>query len=91
MLIIKINSHLTEQKTSYTPKNWRRHMVKLTKKELFDVIQRFTPDQSETSGRGREHFEKAMLNSIHLKCFSKEEKAKNIRIMKAVLDKVFPC
>jgi hypothetical protein len=32
-----------------------------------------------------------MLDSIHLKCFSKEEKARNIRIMKAVLDKVFPC
>jgi hypothetical protein len=66
-------------------------MIKFTKKELFDVIQKFTPDQSETSGLGREHFEKAMLDSIHLKCFSKEEKARNIRIMKAVLDKVFPC
>jgi hypothetical protein len=61
-------------------------MIKFTKKELFDVIQKFTP-----SGLGREHFEKAMLDSIHLKCFSKEEKARNIRIMKAVLDKVFPC
>lgn len=66
-------------------------MIKLTKKELFDVIQKFTPDQSETSGLGREHFEKAILDSIHLKCFSKEEKAQNIRIMKVVLDKVFPC
>ncbi|UCF57218.1 MAG: hypothetical protein JSW15_01695 [Deltaproteobacteria bacterium] len=66
-------------------------MIKLTKKELFDVIQKFTPDQGERGGLGREHFEKAMLDSIHLKCFSKEEKAKNIRIMKAVLDKVFPC
>ena len=66
-------------------------MVKLTKKELFDVIQKFIPEQTERSGVGREHFEKAMLDSIHLKCFSKEEKAKNIRIMKVVLDKVFPC
>lgn len=66
-------------------------MVKLTKKELFDVIQRFIPEQTERTGVGREHFEKAMLDSIHLKCFSKEEKAKNIRIMKVVLDKVFPC
>jgi len=66
-------------------------MVKFTKRELFDVIQRFTPDQTERSGLGREHFEKAMLDSIHLKCFSKEEKAKNIRIMRVVLDKVFPC
>ena len=66
-------------------------MIKLTKKELFDVIQKFTPDQSETSGLGREHFEKAILDSIHLMCFSKEEKAQNIRIMKVVLDKVFPC
>jgi len=66
-------------------------MVKLTKKELFDVIQRFTPEQGDRSGLGREHFEKAMLDSIHLKCFSKEEKARNIRIMRVVLDKVFPC
>jgi hypothetical protein len=66
-------------------------MLKLTKKELFDVIQKFTPDHAQRGGLGREHFEKAMLDSIHLKCFSKEEKAKNIRIMKAVLDKVFPC
>lgn len=66
-------------------------MIKLTKKELFDVIQKFTPDQDERSGLGREHFEKAMLDSIHLKCFSKEEKARNIRIMRVVLDKVFPC
>ncbi len=66
-------------------------MIKLTKKELFDVIQKFTPDHAQVSGLGREHFEKAMLESIHLKCFSKEEKAKNIRIMKVVLDKVFPC
>jgi hypothetical protein len=66
-------------------------MIKLTKKELFDVIQKFTPDQGERSGLGREHFEKAMLDSIHLKCFSKEEKARNIRIMRVVLDKVFPC
>jgi hypothetical protein len=66
-------------------------MIKLTKKELFDVIQKFTPDQGDRSGLGREHFEKAMLDSIHLKCFSKEEKARNIRIMRVVLDKVFPC
>ena len=66
-------------------------MVKLTKKELFDVIQKFIPEQTEKSGLGREHFEKAMLDSIQLKCFSKEEKARNIRIMKVVLDKVFPC
>ena len=66
-------------------------MVKLTRKELFDVIQKFIPEQAERSGLGREHFEKAMLDSILLKCFSKEEKAQNIRIMKVVLDKVFPC
>jgi len=66
-------------------------MMKLTKKELFDVIQKFIPEQTEKRALGREHFEKAMLDSIHLKCFSKEEKAKNIRIMKVVLDKVFPC
>jgi hypothetical protein len=66
-------------------------MLKLTKKDLFDVIQRFVPPHVDGAGLGREYFEKAMLDSIQLKCYSREEKAKNIRIMKVVLDKVFPC
>jgi hypothetical protein len=66
-------------------------MVKLTKQELFDVILKFMPEQTRKTGLGREHFEKAMIDSINLKCFSNEEKARNIRIMKVVLDKVFPC
>lgn len=65
--------------------------MKLTKKELLDIIMDLIPEETRKTGLGREHFEKTMLNSINLKCFSKEEKANYIRIMKVVLDKVFPC
>lgn len=65
--------------------------MKLTKKELLDIIMDFIPEETRKSGLGREHFEKTMLDSINLKCFSKQEKANYIRIMRVVLDKVFPC
>ena len=65
--------------------------MKLTKKELLDIIMDLIPEETRKTGLGREHFEKTMLNSINLKCFSKEEKANYIKIMKVVLDKVFPC
>lgn len=65
--------------------------MKLTKKELLDIIINFIPEETKKTGLGREHFEKAMLDSINLKCFTKEEKTNYIKIMKVVLDKVFPC
>ncbi len=65
--------------------------MKLTKRELFDIILNFIPEDTKKSGLGREHFEKTMLDSINVKCYSKAEKANYIKIMKVVLDKVFPC
>ena len=65
--------------------------MKLTKKELLDTVFNFIPEDTRKIGLGREHFEKTMLDSINVKCFSKEEKARYIKIMKVVLDKIFPC
>ncbi|NIS59928.1 MAG: hypothetical protein GTO13_04230 [Proteobacteria bacterium] len=46
--------------------------------------------ETRENGLSREHLEKAMFDSINLKCISEEEKAMYIRMMKVFLDRAFP-
>ncbi len=62
--------------------------MNLLEKTLLNI----TLDAKETreSGLSREHLEKAMFDSINLKCISREEKAIYVKMMKVFLDRAFP-
>ena len=61
-----------------------------TRDNSFDLILNVIARETRRSGLPREHCEKLMFNSISARCFSEEEKASYVELLKVVLDRAFP-
>ena len=59
---------------------------------LEKTVLSITLDEKEAkeSGLSREYLQKAMFDSINLKCISEKEKAIYVKMMKVFLDRAFP-
>lgn len=62
--------------------------MNLIEKKLLHI--RLSPEEIRENNLSREHLEKAMFDSINLKCISRDEKAVYMKMMKVFLDKLFP-
>ena len=73
---------------AYKPEASGGKIMNLLGKTLLNI----TLDEKEAkeSGLSREYLQKAMFDSINLKCISKEEKAIYLKIMNIFLDRTFP-
>jgi hypothetical protein len=65
-------------------------IMNLTGERLLDLILKIILRETGKTGLSRERCEELIFNSISVRCFSEQEKAFYMRLLKVVLDRAFP-